>query len=86
VDGVPFARISPPATARVHAPLSCRARPPPTKFAAADGVRRDLDRTIEHMRSWRIDPPQPVDQPRGECIAYVKDPWWQARLAGTVLW
>jgi hypothetical protein len=37
MDGVPFDRICPPATARVHAPLSCRARPPPAKFALADG-------------------------------------------------
>jgi hypothetical protein len=38
VDGVPFNWMSPAAVARVHAPLSCRARPPPRTFAAADGV------------------------------------------------
>ena len=32
MDGVPFDRLSPPLIARIHAPLSCRARPPPRAF------------------------------------------------------
>jgi hypothetical protein len=83
VDGVPFDRISPPATARVHAPLSYRARPPPAKFALVDGgpvPRADKPggRAMQ-IRASAID--EWLDRVRGE---YLEMPGLRLTLAQAV--